>query len=1596
MTSSMLASELGNLISESKRKNAELRAAAEKSLQELSSITVTSEQQLAAAFNNCADLGLDVQLKILQALPTLLQNYTNELVGHLLGGALQLCASLQAAREYTVSGVAAATLQQLVTSVFGKVWNEDKAPSVDAPTAEVPGDDGPLQLQPAAFDAYRVFRDLALAADGRQTKFVEFSALPPESSLELIWSSVNSNPELFNEHEELLSIIGANVFPLIIRALSERLPFSVTVRLFRIFDLILDRYMARFAGDCEVALNLGTQLLETDSSPGWKRALILEVLKDFFDDSNHVIDAYTAFDSREGGKPIVQDVLSAFVRLSTEKPTAIGLGQQSTIPTGPSSPGQSATDQATLEAAGGMAGVISSALGVAESSVAGVSSQWSLPKSPCMEQLDKSEAPALPETYPYALLLECLNGLSDSLARVILPLTVQHERTRSRKGSSAAESQGDQPTRNRSTSFRTRAVPSNPLEAKDAPYAGKVRAVAGIVDSCWPAVLATCSTFLNAALDDHYFRNLIKAYQRFAQVAGLLRLTTPRDALMTTLAKAAVPPHVLNAASLSSGPESAKSPITESPRTFSNPRGLLSVDSLVSQASSLSLETSRRPVELTVLIIPASADMVSSATTPQQLSRPSSFTARNTNTEPPSVVQAFSAEVAAVEAAASRLLESTADYPNDAFVNVLQTFCQLLKGKTESLSSPIAPPSPHPSAPSSPPRTPVANRRTFSGLPGISTIAEMQLRDYHFVIPKLGNLAELNVPRFTSDDADASGWNVLVDQLISIATSSDAPKEARGTATNVLVKLAEATIVDVTQQDPEDRASMQHRAVAILLRLLELIYAGEQDISSSDLEVQAQVLGALQTILERCGDSLVAGWDSILGILASAFEHDGPICQDVDHGKVHIQWDVVQFDVVSPNIGRMSFTALQLLCSDFLESVPPSAVESLVELLHRFMCQDEDLNAALTAITMTWNVANYLFGKFSKEELADFCQEAREFEDLTEELKPMLRHSKPALWLLVLLRLRDVASRPSRELRNAAFQTICNVFKSHGEDLPAEAWDLLLRCTLIHVSRIDSLLHLETDHSNGNSNAERVTPDIELSKNIITGNTSIIAQHIRLIEQVAKLPSLWEMILSMLERYLDVENQFLTATVWSSLAKVLQGISADNSFWRGPIYRAASLWSKRVPHFSSSAGTRKDSNQDALTAYVEAGEEIYRLTKDAMSLSQTRSMIDNLYTCVKESDGPLYGADLNNASPIQSKTLHLFRKMQSEVPSAIPCLVTVASKMSQLHHDMTDGTKSTQGPTFVAVSSDAIAWLRDLLCSNTEESSEGLLQSLQGLRRIIQAKYAYKLEHKQESLWRKATTTALALVELTLRIESRLEASTLELWRELIGIASGTINAHGLATMIDAHQKVYDDQLFDIESFEALRKMLTPCLQGPDLPTEVRLSYVRALFEASIVHQPESGELPYPAAPLKDLGQIRRGRVKKVPCSQREDMAYVCWKELIALASRAPENKNPLAEAATPWLLLRLAIPIRAYIADQPLRGRRPQPLSELEELLFAFETIKDLGLQSDPRVSNDVASGEKAFMVYASPSNATALIASHSAPAALRAARNSLCANAG
>lgn len=1547
------------------------------------------------AFNACTELSLDIQLKILQALPSLLQNYADELKGELLAAALQVCASLQSSRVQTVSGVATATLQQLVAAVFDKVGDEDRKASRIAATAEVPGDGKSIVLRPAAFDAYRVFRDLILAAETRPTKFVQLTTLSPESCLELVWACLNGHARLFAAHDELLSIVGSNLLPLGTRALSEKLSFPITVRSMRVLDLILSRHLSRFPGECEVTIGLLNHSLEADVATPWKRALVMEVVRNLFANGGLVIEAYAIFDHAEGGKSIIQDILSSFVRLSTEKPAAIGLGQQSSVPIGPASGREQATDQGTVEAAGGMAGVISSALGVAETSVSGISTQWSSPRTPCLDQLDKIDAPAVPETYIYAMVLDCLNSLSDGLARVVLPLTVQRDSPEPTSPDERPQANGHQKPQRparviRSQSFRRRTVPVNPLNVEDSPVADRIRAIAGLVDRCWPAVLATCSSFLNAALEDQYYRNLIKAYQRFAQVAGLLRLSTPRDALMTTLSKSAIPPHVLNTA-LSDG---HRSPGTESPRVFTNPRSLLSVDSLVSQASSLSVDRERRTsieplrhmltnrnllclralLNLAIALGPTldtaylvvidalrQADMILSTTTAQQLSRQGSSLR---GPDSPAAVQAFSAEVAAVEGAASRLLESTADYPNEAFTTVLKTFTRLITDKTSGVASPLSQ--------ASPPPTPTMKQRTFSGLPGISTFAEVQARDYEFVIPKLGTLAALNIPRFVSDEPEASGFNHLVDELVRIATKASCPREARRAATDVLCKLAAGTLVAVIEEDQQTRALIQRRGLAVLLQLVDGIYATDGELTDTDLDIQTHVVDAARAILERCGESLIAGWNKTLAIISSAFERSDTTSVAQPHDtQTHIDWEHVHSEFVSLQTGRLAFSATQLVCSDFLAALPSAVMPSMIELLHRFIGQSDDLNVALTAVTTAWNVADHLFGADTGKALDALAMRLIESEDVKGDVRREACDSEPAQLMLLLFRWCDAVSTTQKEVRNATFQTICSIFKNHGHQLSPVAWDLMLRSVVIRIAADDVRKYFDRNGLKDDDSTKRSLMDESMSKIIITGSSDIIAHHIRTIEQVKKLPSLWEAFLNTIEAYLDCESHALNAAVYTALSNVLSRVDSGSTIWTTPVYRTLALWLNRMPE-QGDAKAKTESNQDAYIAYIDTAAQLYRLARETMGSPQTRKLIDNVCECIQRSDGPRYGADINNLSPLQGKAIDLLKGVRLDLPNLVSRTMSAAAQFALLHHQSASTEGPKHGPTFVALANEALEWLQALTNahSNSPEILEtgALVAGLRSVRHLIASKYSYQTEHKDISLWQKATTTALALAQPVLSLTDDVSpdqdtCTRSSLWAEYAQMTAGIVTANDLQAVTNV-KAIYEDELFDIESYRALRDVLIPRLGRTDLADDVRTIYCRAIFEASLVHEVEDDELPEPhASPLEDIHKIRRGRARHIPYSQRERMGYVCFSELVSLASnndKDSEESKKLAKAAGPLLILRLAIPIRAYIADQPLRGRRPQPLSELEELLYCFDRIEKLQLHPQALADDPVARGRE------------------------------------
>lgn len=826
-------------------------------------------------------------------------------------------------------------------------------------------------------DDVQVFNDLNLLVTGEKPAFIRFSTIPAASILELIEAVLSNYGQIMVEHAEQVYILRTLLMPLIVRSLSDRLSFPIIVRVIRILNLIIRNHLTILPSECEIALGLLNHMLDPEASQLWKRALCLEVFRGIYADSRLLLAIYHQFDAQDGKKKIFGDNLASFVRLATEKPALIGLGQQSTAPMNFVDDKTAASDQAAA-AAGAMAGDIGGPISDRGSSnrPTGISTQWSSMKTPCIDHLDKADPPALPDTYIYSLVLTCITNVSESLARFVLPLTVHHDsksRRKAKTDESAALDDEEMPSNeggrqlSRTQSFRKKTIPVNPLDLSDHPAHAYIQTSLTLVTECWPAILATCSTFLNASLDADYYRALVRAIQKFTQVAGLLRMATPRDAFLTTMGKAAVPSNLLLA-----NVSSPKVATADQTGMFNNAKGLLSVDSLVSQASSASTEHNRRPshdvqapslgprnllclralLNLAIALGPTLqsawsivfetlqvADLVLS------LSNQNGVRSTGQYAGSEGTAERMEVETSAVQAAARRLFESTVDFPNESFTEVLQALCDLLSNSSQTGSGQMTP--------TTAGRPKILAQRRLGSVSGISLNTDTNSRDAAFALNKIGELATLNEARLSQYDPSESGWDTFVNEVVRFSADNRKAPSSRLLAADILSRTVKE-IAEISMYD-DQRENIQARVLATLQRQIDVLrlndVTAKNTYSDTDVRVHQIALDALKNVIEQCGESLVAGWVSVLDSLLSVFLPDDKPHEHSD--KRSKEPEVRKYEprivhVISRSLARSAFATVQLVCSDFLASVPDTCLSTLLELLLNFCGQQDDLNMSLT------------------------------------------------------------------------------------------------------------------------------------------------------------------------------------------------------------------------------------------------------------------------------------------------------------------------------------------------------------------------------------------------------------------------------------------------------------------------------------------------------------------------------------------------------------------------------------------------------------------------------------------------------------------------
>jgi hypothetical protein len=147
--------------------------------------------------------------------------------------------------------------------------------------------------------------------------------------------------------------------------------------------------------------------------------------------------------------------------------------------------------------------------------------------STSIDQLDKTDAPPIPEGYIFVLGLQCLVSIAEGFAANALPAFAS--------------------LTPRTSGVKTRlpsALDLSTLSSED-PVVRQLLTEQRMIESAWPALLAALSFLMGTNLSDELFAEVLAALQALTNVSGVLGLHTPRDAFLTSLSKLAIPARVV-------------------------------------------------------------------------------------------------------------------------------------------------------------------------------------------------------------------------------------------------------------------------------------------------------------------------------------------------------------------------------------------------------------------------------------------------------------------------------------------------------------------------------------------------------------------------------------------------------------------------------------------------------------------------------------------------------------------------------------------------------------------------------------------------------------------------------------------------------------------------------------------------------------------------------------------------------------------------------------------------------------------------------------------------------------------------------------------
>ncbi|XP_078075818.1 protein MON2 homolog isoform X1 [Mustelus asterias] len=973
-------------------------------IQRLMSHEVVSEGAAGNIINMLWQLmenGLE-ELKLLQTVLVLLT--TNTVVhDDVLAKAIVLCFRLHFTKDNITNNTAAATVRQVVTVVFERMDAEDEQhKNDDSHPPAVQGNSNRRTvstLRPCAKDAYMLFQDLCQLVNADAPYWlVGMTEMTRTFGLELLESVLNDFPRVFLQHQEFSFLLKERVCPLVIKLFSpnikfrqgtntpssptpvEKPYFPICMRLLRVVSVLIKHFYSLLVTECEIFLSLLVKFLDGDK-PQWLRAVAVECIHRLCVQPQLLRSFCQSYDMKPHSTKVFRDIVNA-----------LGSFIQSLFIT-PSSGNNAISNTQTGTSGGG--GPSAAQNGAGMSTTVGLTPQpafeyrgtWipilntsvqGTSKAAYLELLDKVEPPTIPDGYAMSVAFGCLLDLVRGITAMIeAELDSEEIASQSGLAKKTAEAQ-----------------PSEQQEKLAASEKGAVsRAVwEEMVGACWCGLLAALSLLLDASTDETASENILKAEMTMASLCGKLSLVTPRDAFITAICKASLPPHyaltVLNSSGGFHKTYSIQGQSVQmiSPSSDSHQQVVAVGQPLTSQHQGTVMLTAKNIQCMRTLlnlahchgsVLGTSWQLV--LATLQHLVwilglKPASGGALKPgrSVEGPSTVltTAVMSDLPVISNILSRLFESSQYLDDVSLHHLINALCSL---STEAMDM------------------------------AFWNNKEPSL----FAVAKLLETGLVNMHRIEIL------WRPLTGHLLEVCQHPNARMREMGAeAVTALIKAGLSF-----KHDPP--LSQNQRLQLLLLNpLKELSNIVHPDIRQKQLECVLQ-------ILQNEGDSLGPGWPLVLGVIEAIRNDQGE------------------------SLIRTAFQCLQLVVTDFLPTMPSTCLQIVVDVAGSFGLQNQELNISLTSIGLLWNISDYFFQRGETIEKELNKEEALLQKQAEEKGVPLNRPFHPAppfdcLWLCLYSKLGELCVDPRPAVRKSGGQTLFSTVGAHGTLLQHATWHTVL------------------------------------------------------------------------------------------------------------------------------------------------------------------------------------------------------------------------------------------------------------------------------------------------------------------------------------------------------------------------------------------------------------------------------------------------------------------------------------------------------------------------------------------------------------------------